>query len=252
MSTFYVLPPRPLFGDHLAAFLQTFLPGLDWDAAARAGLADAVADCAVSETDAYLVFRDELPDGERLARALTDGYGAEDDDEVVEVHFGGRAGEGVAQRWRIGDRRDAAHRGVTREHSILPHVERWVPSDLRVLWDLPTNRDSADIFLALIGPPDHNQLTSALSSAAVGWARRRAACPRSFAREPSRTMFAARLHREDRIMAPTTPPPLDQIDPVEAWQPWEPTPRTPGTSSGPAISTAGPPSAPAPPSWTRP
>ncbi len=24
-------------------------------------------------------------------------------------------------------------------------------------------------------------------------------------------------------MAPTTPPPLDQIDPVEAWQPWEPT-----------------------------
>ncbi len=104
MSTFYILPPRPVFGDRLAALLQTFLPGLDWDAAARAGLADAVADFAVSETDAYLVFRDELPDGERVARALADGYGAEDDDEVVEVRVGGRTGEVVAPRWRIGDR----------------------------------------------------------------------------------------------------------------------------------------------------
>ncbi len=108
MSTFYVLPPRPVFGDHLAAFLQTYLPGLDWDAAARAGLADAVADVAVSETDAYLIFRDDLPDGERIARALADGYGAEDDDEVVEVRLGGRAAEVVAPRWRVGDRRAPA------------------------------------------------------------------------------------------------------------------------------------------------
>ncbi len=99
MSTFYVLPPRPVFGDRLAAFLHAFLPGLDWDAAGRAGLADAAADFAGGETDAYLVFRDDLPDGERVARALADGYGAEDDDEVVEVRGGG-----AAQRWRVGDR----------------------------------------------------------------------------------------------------------------------------------------------------
>jgi hypothetical protein len=104
MSTFYVLPPRPLFGDRIAAFLQTFLPGLDWDAAARVGLADAVAEAAVSETDAFLVFGDDLPAGGRVAQALIDGYGAEDDDEVVEVRIGGRAGEPAATRWRIGDR----------------------------------------------------------------------------------------------------------------------------------------------------
>ncbi len=104
MSTFYVLPPRPVFGDRLAAFLQTYLPGLDWDAAARTGLADVVAEFAGGETDAYLVFRDDLPDGERIARALADGYGAEDDDEVVEVRVGGRPGEAVAPRWRVGDR----------------------------------------------------------------------------------------------------------------------------------------------------
>ncbi len=102
MSTFYVLPSRPLFGDRLTSFLQTLLPGLDWDMAARAGLADAVADVAVSETEAFLVFRDDLPAGERVAQALVDGFGAEVDDEVIEVRAGGRVGE--TQRWRIGDR----------------------------------------------------------------------------------------------------------------------------------------------------
>ena len=57
----------------------------------------------MSETDAYLVFRDDLPDGERVARALADGYGAEDDDEVVEVRLGGRHGRG--HRAALADRR---------------------------------------------------------------------------------------------------------------------------------------------------
>jgi hypothetical protein len=100
VSTFYILPPRPVFGDRLAAFLHNFFPGLDWDAAARVELADAVAETAGTETDAYLVFRDELPQGERVARALMDGFGADEDDEVIEV----RAGESTVQRWRIGDR----------------------------------------------------------------------------------------------------------------------------------------------------
>lgn len=104
MSTFYVLPPRPQFGDHLAAFLQTFLPGLDWDVAARVELADAVAEVAVSETDAFLIFRDDLAAGEGMAQALLDGFGAEEDDEVAEVRVGGRNGAPAVTRWRIGDR----------------------------------------------------------------------------------------------------------------------------------------------------
>ena len=31
MSVFYVLPPRPLLGAHLANYLGGWLPGLDWD-----------------------------------------------------------------------------------------------------------------------------------------------------------------------------------------------------------------------------
>ena len=98
MSTFYVLPPRPVFGDRIAAFLNTFLPGLDWDVAGRVELADAVAEAAVSETAAFLVFRDDLPQGERVGQALIDGFGAEDGDEVVEVRLGGRTGEPTTQR----------------------------------------------------------------------------------------------------------------------------------------------------------
>jgi hypothetical protein len=104
MATFYILPPRPTFGDHISAFLQTVLPGLEWDVMARVELADAVAEATVSETAALIVFRDDLPAGERVALALIDGFGAEPDDEVVEVRIGGRSGETAAQRWRIGDR----------------------------------------------------------------------------------------------------------------------------------------------------
>jgi hypothetical protein len=104
VSTFYVLPPRPLLGAAVAAFLHTYLPGLDWDAAARVGLADAVAEVAAGETDVYVVFRDDLPAGERVARALADGFGAEADDEVIEVRPSGRPGEAAVQRWRVGDR----------------------------------------------------------------------------------------------------------------------------------------------------
>ena len=102
MSTFYVLPPRPLFGDRLSTFLQTLLPGLDWDMAGRAGLAEAIADVATHETDAFLVFRDDLPVGEPIASALVHGFGAEEGDEVIEVRAGGRVGEGGVRRWRVG------------------------------------------------------------------------------------------------------------------------------------------------------
>jgi hypothetical protein len=104
MSTFYILPPRPVFGDRLATFLQAFLPGVDWDVLARIELANAVAEAAAGETGALLVFRDDLPQGERVAQALIDGFGAEAGDEVVEVGIGGRTGETEARRWRIGDR----------------------------------------------------------------------------------------------------------------------------------------------------
>ena len=101
MSTFYLLPPRPLLGDRLARFLQSVLPGLDWDCAARGRLAEGLGAAAVEGAGVYVVYRDDLPPGEPPARALVDGFGAEAGDEVIEVRPSGAAESLTARRWRI-------------------------------------------------------------------------------------------------------------------------------------------------------
>jgi hypothetical protein len=100
VSTFYLLPPRPVLGDCVARFLQGFFPGLDWDAARRAELAEAVG-AAAGRADVYVVYRDDLPAGELPERALVDGFGARPGDEVVDVRPTARPGELAARRWRL-------------------------------------------------------------------------------------------------------------------------------------------------------
>ena len=101
MSTFYLLPPRPVLGERLAGFLQAILPGLDWDTATRTLLAESVAAAASARENVFVVYREDLPEGEPPARALADGYGAEAGDEVIEVRPSGGAGELTARRWKV-------------------------------------------------------------------------------------------------------------------------------------------------------
>jgi hypothetical protein len=101
MSTFYLLPPRPLLGERFAEFLQGFFPGLDWDCARRVALADALGEAASGHPDVFVVYRDDLPEGEPPARALAEGFGAEAGDEVVEVRTSCSPGELTARRWRV-------------------------------------------------------------------------------------------------------------------------------------------------------
>ena len=100
MSLFFVLPPRPLLGEHFAGYLRSLFPGLDWDARARSELAEALV-AAIARPDVYVVFREELPAGESTQRALADGFGAEVGDEVIEVKAGSRPGELVARRYPL-------------------------------------------------------------------------------------------------------------------------------------------------------
>jgi hypothetical protein len=102
MSTFYLLPPRPLLADRFAAFLRGLLPGLDWDTARRPGLTGALEAAVLEHPDVYVVYREDLPDGQPLPQALADAFGAEPGDEVVEVHATGRPGELATRRWRMG------------------------------------------------------------------------------------------------------------------------------------------------------
>jgi hypothetical protein len=105
MALFYLLPPRPFLGERVAGFLQTFLPGLDWDGARRPELAEVFTDALSARrpggADVYVVYREDLPAGEAPARALVDGFGAEAGDEVVEVRPGPRPGEVLTRRWRV-------------------------------------------------------------------------------------------------------------------------------------------------------
>lgn len=100
MSTFFVLPPRPVLGEHFAGYLQTLFPGLDWSRTAWAALAEMLG-AAVHEPDVYVIYRDDLPPEEDLDRGLIDGFGAEAGDQVVEVGPGTADGELTSRRWRL-------------------------------------------------------------------------------------------------------------------------------------------------------
>jgi hypothetical protein len=104
VSTFYLLPPRPLLGDRVADFLLTVLPGLAWDSSMRANLAEAIAAAAAAHENVHVVFRDDLPADESAAAALVDGFGADAGDEVVEVRPTGASGGLTSRRWRVGPR----------------------------------------------------------------------------------------------------------------------------------------------------
>ena len=95
MSTFYLLPPRPLLGRQFAQVLQEFFPGLDCSAAPSSELAESLAALIGSPPQVVVVFREDVPEGVDPQKALVDDFGAEAGDEVVEVS------SGSVRRWRI-------------------------------------------------------------------------------------------------------------------------------------------------------
>jgi hypothetical protein len=101
MSRFYLLPPRPELGERFTAFLNLFFPGLDWDSAMRLNLAEVLGQAAGCHEDVVVVYRDDLPIGEPVSRALEDGFGAEPGDEVIVIRQTGRGGDFINRRFRI-------------------------------------------------------------------------------------------------------------------------------------------------------
>jgi len=101
LATFYLLPPRPVVGDHLLDGVERLMPGLDLSVAARRRLTESLLDALELRADIFLVFREDLPAGVPAEEALRDGYGADIGDDIVELRLA--AGERVVSRsWRLG------------------------------------------------------------------------------------------------------------------------------------------------------
>jgi hypothetical protein len=84
MATFYLLPPRSCLEQAVGELFGKLLPGLPLPADAWDLLANELAAAGCWPADSFLVPRDELPEGDPT-EALSECYGAEPGDRVVEV-----------------------------------------------------------------------------------------------------------------------------------------------------------------------
>jgi hypothetical protein len=88
MAVFYVLPPRPALGECLARLLRPYLPGIAIGGDSCADLIEMLVNDAAREEEAYVVHREDLPDGEEISAALCTGFGAEPGDQIILVALG--------------------------------------------------------------------------------------------------------------------------------------------------------------------
>ena len=93
MAVFYILPPRPLFGEYLKRLLQPYLPGLTLDRTSCVELFEAIASASLESNDIFLVHRDDLPDDSSIQSNLIDGYGADPGDKIIQVGIGSSPNE---------------------------------------------------------------------------------------------------------------------------------------------------------------
>jgi hypothetical protein len=91
MADFYLLPPRPLIGEEVAKLIRPYLPGMRISAAEGVRILEAVVNA--SRNKAFLIHREDLPEGEEPVQALCDGFGADAGDRITHVSLGARPGE---------------------------------------------------------------------------------------------------------------------------------------------------------------
>jgi len=99
MATFYVLPPRSLVESVLAEQFQKALPGLPITTADADQLLELLAATLDGSSDTYLVFREDFD--EPAAQALTNEFGAEPGDLIIEMRPGSNPGQFQTTKWSL-------------------------------------------------------------------------------------------------------------------------------------------------------
>jgi hypothetical protein len=88
MTVFYVLPPRPALGQCLAGFLRAFVPGMAISSYSCGEMIESLLTEAANTEQAYVIYREDIPEGLNVNQALRDGFGAELGDRVILVSLG--------------------------------------------------------------------------------------------------------------------------------------------------------------------
>jgi len=93
MARFYVLPPLEHVELALSRFFADWLPGLPLGPAAARRMLEVLVGEPADDSAAFIVHRDHLPGSGNLIADLTQGFGAEDGDEAIEIAWDGRRTE---------------------------------------------------------------------------------------------------------------------------------------------------------------
>jgi hypothetical protein len=108
MATFYVLPSRHLLGQRFGELLTSLFPGMSdtpWD---WPDLAESLAALVEARGDGFVVYREDLDDDLSVKDALLRNFGAELQDEIIEIQFGPGLNQFLHQRWATEPLRKAA------------------------------------------------------------------------------------------------------------------------------------------------
>jgi hypothetical protein len=107
MATFYVLPSRYTLGQRYGEFLTTLFPDARFSAGDSPDLAESLA-ALIEGHGGHVIFREDLDDALPVRDALLRDFGAELEDELIEVHFGAGLNQVLHQRWATERHRSAA------------------------------------------------------------------------------------------------------------------------------------------------
>ncbi len=108
MATFYVLPSRHQLGQRIGEVLTSLFPGTQYSPWDWPDLAEGLAALAEAQGDAHVVYREELDEQLSVKDSLVRHFGAEIDDEIIEIQFGAGLTQFLHQRWATETARRAA------------------------------------------------------------------------------------------------------------------------------------------------
>lgn len=98
--TFYILDTRLSITQQFATFLDSIFPGMNWASNASEELAETLAGLAESQSEVFVIYREDLPADVSLPENLVDVFGADVGDLVVELPSSKE--EGVFPKfWRV-------------------------------------------------------------------------------------------------------------------------------------------------------